>query len=111
MIPEPWQEDVLGSDHPRILLNCSRQSGKSTVAAGLAVHAAVYENRSTILLLSRALRQAQALFKVCLSIYHALGRPVPAEAESAQSLAVENGSRIIRLPADQGATLPGYAGV
>jgi len=111
MIPDPWQEDVLGSDHPRILLNCSRQSGKSTVAAVLAVHSAVYENRSTILLLSRALRQAQELFKVCLTIYQALGRPVPAEAESALSLTLENGSRIISLPGKSGATVRGYAAV
>lgn len=111
MEPDPWQEDVLASDHPRILLNCSRQSGKSTVAAVLAVHAAVYERKSTILLLSRALRQAQELFKVCLTLYQALGRPVAADAESALSLTLENGSRIISLPGKSGATVRGYAAV
>lgn len=111
MKPDPWQRDVLGSPHPRILLNCSRQSGKSTVAGMLAVHAAVYEPKSTVLLLSRALRQAQELFKVCLTIYQALGRPVPAEAESALSLTLENGSRIISLPGKSGATVRGYAAV
>lgn len=111
MEPDPWQEDVLSSDHPRILLNCSRQSGKSTVSAVLAVHAALYERRSTVLLLSRALRQAQELFKVCLTIYQALGRPVPAEAENALSLTLENGSRIVSLPGKSGATVRGFAAV
>ncbi len=111
MNPDPWQEDVLGSDHPRILLNCSRQSGKSSVAALLAVHTALYERNSTVLLLSRALRQAQELFKVCLADYRALGRPVPAEAESALSLTLENGSRIVSLPGKSGATVRGFAKV
>ena len=31
--PDPWQEDVLRSDSKRIILNCARQSGKSTVTA------------------------------------------------------------------------------
>ena len=111
MKPDPWQEEVLTSGHPRILLNCSRQSGKSTVAGILAIHAALYEPRSTVLLLSRALRQAQELFKVCLNLYQALGRPVSAEAESALSLVLENGSRIISLPGKSGATVRGYAAV
>lgn len=29
MTPDKWQADVMRSDHPRILLNCCRQSGKS----------------------------------------------------------------------------------
>jgi hypothetical protein len=31
--PDPWQADLLRSGSDRILLNCSRQSGKSTMAA------------------------------------------------------------------------------
>jgi hypothetical protein len=40
--PDPWQADVLRSTAPRVLLNCSRQSGKSTVSALLALHTALY---------------------------------------------------------------------
>ena len=32
--PDPWQLDVLQARHRRLLLNCSRQAGKSTVSAG-----------------------------------------------------------------------------
>ena len=35
--PDPWQLDVLRGEHQRLLLNCSRQAGKSTVAALLAL--------------------------------------------------------------------------
>jgi hypothetical protein len=30
--PDVWQEDLLRSGSDRILLNCSRQSGKSTIS-------------------------------------------------------------------------------
>jgi len=66
MVPDPWQADVLRSGHPRILLNCCRQAGKSQTAAILAVHAAVYEPGSLVLLVSRSQRQSSELFKVAL---------------------------------------------
>ena len=34
--PDPWQVEVLEAGHPRLLLNCCRQAGKSTVVAALA---------------------------------------------------------------------------
>jgi hypothetical protein len=61
--PDRWQADLLRSTAARILLNCARQSGKSTVAGVLAVHAALYEAGALILLLSPTLRQSQELFK------------------------------------------------
>lgn len=41
--PDEWQKRVLRSEAPRLLLNCSRQSGKSTIASVLAVHTALYQ--------------------------------------------------------------------
>src|SRR5919199_2207677 len=79
IVPDPWQADVLRSTAPRMLLNCSRQSGKSTVVAILAVHTALYEPGSLTLLLSPTLRQSGELYKKCAGVYEALDRPVPAE--------------------------------
>lgn len=110
MEPDPWQDDVLRSTHPRILLNCHRQSGKSTVASVLVVHAAIYEPESLVLLLSPSMRQSGEVFKKCLVAYRGLGRPVIAEAENQLSLILENGSRIISLPGTEG-TVRGYSGV
>jgi hypothetical protein len=39
--PDPWQRDLLRSDAARVLMNCCRQSGKSTLAAILALHLAL----------------------------------------------------------------------
>lgn len=110
MEPDAWQDEVLRSDHPRILLNCHRQSGKSTVASVLVVHAAIYEPESLVLLLSPSMRQSGEVFKKCLVAYRGLGRPVVAEAENQLSLVLENGSRIISLPGTEG-TVRGYSGV
>ena len=37
LTPDPWQRDLLLSSDPYLLLNCSRQSGKSTTVAALAL--------------------------------------------------------------------------
>src|SRR6185295_9789495 len=35
--PDPWQIEVIKSEHTQILLNCCRQAGKSTVVALLGL--------------------------------------------------------------------------
>jgi len=108
--PDPWQADVLRSAAPRMLLNASRQSGKSTTVALLNVYTALYQPNSLCLMLSPSLRQSGELFKKAVGIYRDLGRPVPAEVETALTLTLENGSRIISLPGQEG-TVRGYSGV
>ena len=108
--PDAWQAQLLRSQSQRILLNCSRQSGKSTVTAALAMHTAIYEAHALILLLSPGLRQSGELFRKCLDIYRALERPVAPEAESALRLELENGSRIVSLPGTE-ATVRSFSGV
>ena len=36
--PDPWQRSLLLGREQFLLLNCSRQSGKSTTVAALALH-------------------------------------------------------------------------
>src|SRR5215217_6919388 len=73
--PDPWQEDLLHSESPRLLLNCSRQSGKSTMAAILALHRALYHPASLVLVLAPALRQSQELFTKIAGFYASLESP------------------------------------
>src|SRR5258708_1172854 len=100
--PDPWQAKLLRSQTQRVLVNCSRQSGKSTTTAILADHTELYEPGSTILLLSPSLRQSGELFRKCMDVYRALDRPVPSEAETALKLELENESRIVSLPGKEG---------
>src|SRR5215217_4378671 len=50
LVPDDWQERVLRSTSPRLLLNACRQSGKSSTVATLAVHTAVFDSGALILL-------------------------------------------------------------
>jgi len=96
--PDGWQEELLCSTSDRVLLNCSRQSGKSTISGVIALHRALYYPGSLVLCLAPALRQSQELFGKVLGFYRDLGRPVSPQAERKLSLELENGSRIVTLP-------------
>jgi predicted phage terminase large subunit-like protein len=109
--PDGWQAAVLRSASPRLLLNCCRQSGKSTITALVALHTAVYVPGSLVLLLSPSLRQSAELFKKALGVYRTIERPVAAAAESALRLELTNGSRLISLPGREGGAIRGYSGV
>lgn len=108
--PDSWQAEVLRSTSPRILLNCSRQSGKSTVSAALAVYMAVYQPGALVLLLSPTLRQSQELFRKCLSVYRLVASDVPPESETKLTLELGNDSRIVSLPGKE-STIRGFSGV
>jgi hypothetical protein len=107
--PDPWQERLLRSSSDRVLLNCCRQSGKSTMTGLIALHRALYHPGSLILCLAPALRQSQELFGKVLSFYRDLGRPVLPQAERKLSLELENGSRIVTLPGSE-KTIRGFSG-
>src|SRR5687767_5353219 len=107
--PDPWQEKLLRSSSDRVLLNCCRQSGKSTMSGVIALHRALYHPGSLILCLAPALRQSQELFGKVLGFYRDLGRPIPAQAERKLSLELENDSRIVTLPGTD-KTIRGFSG-
>lgn len=111
MAPDPWQKRLLRSQCRRTLLLCSRQAGKTTTAAGLALRIALTEAPSLVLLLSPTLRQSGELFRdKVLRIFNAIGRPVRATQETALTMALANGSRIVSLPGEE-STIRGFSGV
>lgn len=108
--PDPWQEAVLRSTAPQMLLNCSRQSGKSTTVATIANHVATYQPGSLTLLVSPGERQSRELFRKVIHVYRALGKPVAPEVENKLELELANGSRIVALPGSEG-TVRSFSGV
>ena len=99
--PDPWQVEVLERRHERLLLNCCRQGGKSTVVAILALVEALFRPHSQILLLSRSYRQSRELFHTILGYYDRLEAPMK-KFKNVQGLELGNGSRIIPLPCRAG---------
>ncbi len=107
--PDPWQERVLSSSSKRLMLNCSRQSGKSTTASILALHRAIYFPDNLILLISPSLRQSSELFrKVGVQLDRLKMKPKLLE-NNKLSCIFDNKSRIVSLPSSEG-TIRGYSG-
>src|SRR5437868_12499410 len=75
--PDPWQVEVLEGKHHRLLLNCFRQAGKSTVVAMVALLGAVLIPQRLIVLLSRSMRQSSELFRKVSNFYQRLGALYP----------------------------------
>src|SRR5207253_4923652 len=107
--PDPWQIEVIESQHPRLLLNCCRQAGKSTVVAALALTQAMFVPGSLVLLLSRSFRQSSELFRILLEFHRKLGGPMT-ERKNARELVLESASRVVCLPCRED-TVRGFSGV
>ncbi len=110
MEPDRWQEDLLSSDSKRVLLNCSRQSGKSTMSSIIALHRALYHPGSLILCLAPALRQSQELFSKINGFYCTMGKAPAPDSTRKLGLELPNGSRIEALPGSE-RTVRGFSGV
>jgi hypothetical protein len=111
MTPDPWQAGLLRCPSRRLMMLCTRQGGKSLTAAALALRDALLRPRALVLLLSPTQRQSGELFKDKVKrLYNALGRPVATVQESALTMELANGSRVVSLPGDE-ETVRGYSGV
>jgi hypothetical protein len=107
--PDPWQIEVLEGDQPRLLLNCCRQSGKSTVVAIRALAEALFVPFTKILLLSRSHRQSTELFRILTRCYDRLSRP-SRKRQTVQELWLSNYSEVLCLPCKE-ETIRGYSGI
>lgn len=110
MQPDPWQAELLESDARQILLNCSRQAGKSTAVSLLALHTALYVPRSLTLLLAPSERQSKELFGKVRE--HASNLGVAASdltQDTALELAIAGGGRVVALPGSNDANVRGFS--
>src|SRR5262245_42747531 len=74
--PDGWQREVLESGHARLLLNCCRQAGKSTVVALLGLAQALFVPMTKVLLVSRSHRQSRELYRLVTDFYLHLQEPM-----------------------------------
>jgi len=103
-----WQRDVLRSNNKRIILNCCRQSGKSTVSAIMAVYRAVFFPNSLILVVSPSQRQSSELFKKITQLLNILEDAPRKVEDNKLSVGFDSGSRIVSLPSTE-STVRGYS--
>src|SRR5438874_940288 len=93
--PDPWQIRVLRWSGKRMLLNCSRQSGKSTTTAVRALHRALFFPESLILLIAPAMRQSSELFRKVTDFMGKLEMKPDLTEDNKLSAQLSNGSRIV----------------
>ena len=108
--PDEWQGGLLRSSARWTLVLCSRQAGKSTTAAVLALHTALHRPGSLVLLVAPSLRQAGELFRKFAELCGRLD-PAPALSEdnAASCTFAATGSRVLSLPGSE-ATVRGLLG-
>jgi predicted phage terminase large subunit-like protein len=102
--PDPWQRDLLISRDERVIINCSRQSGKSTIVAILALHHALLNPGAVVAIVSPSQRQSTELLRKVSGFYRLLGQPRGSVTDSAIALELRNGSRIVALPGSESTT-------
>jgi hypothetical protein len=111
MTPDLWQSKLLNSTSKRILLLCSRQAGKSTASAALAIREAITKAGALVLLLSPTLRQSGELFRDKVmrnlralndnSVKEGGGPVIRIKEQTKLTLELSNGSRIVSLPENE----------
>ena len=106
--PDQRQVDLMRGGVKRGIVNCSRQWGKSTIAAVLAVHRAHTRPGSVVVVAGPTERQSAELVWKARDFLKTLGVRRRGDGSNRISLRLPNGSRIIGLPGTE-ATLRGFS--
>ena len=109
-VPDAKQRLVLESSAKRGILNCSRQWGKSSVAAVKAVHRAVTEPEALVMVASPTERQSAEFLRKAERFVARMGMKPRGDGANEHSILFPNGSRIVGLPGTE-ATVRGFSAV
>jgi hypothetical protein len=109
-VPDAWQARVLESGAKRVMLNCSRQCGKSTVTAVKAVEQTYTQAESLTLVVGPSARQSGEFLRKAAQLARKLGVARKGDGDNEMSLLFPNGSRIVGLPGSEG-TIRGFSAV
>jgi hypothetical protein len=107
--PDPWQLDVLRSEQPRLLLNCARQTGKTTIVAFLGLMEAMLNFGTNVFLVSRSMRQSREMYNRMVHYFKRL-RKHGKERLTAEVLELDNMSKIVCVPCRED-TIRGFSAV
>lgn len=96
---DSWQAKFLDSDGRRKVLLGSRQCGKSTAVAALAVHRMMWRADTSVVIVAPSKRQSALLVEKCRWILRKLGfQKLPGDGTNAHSIRLPNGSTVVGLP-------------
>ena len=96
--PDERQSEVMRAKVHRGLLCCTRQWGKSTVAAVIALHHMLVTPKAFVVVLSPGLRQSAELLRKVKGFLAEMGLEARGDGQGRHSLVRPNGARMIALP-------------
>jgi hypothetical protein len=99
---DDWQASLVRTQPRRTILCASRQSGKSTTCAVLALHVACFEPESLIVVAAPSQRQSVELVRSIRKLHGNVKNVPEIVSDAVQKLEMANGSRILALPGDSG---------
>lgn len=100
--PDEPQSALLRASAPRLILNCTRQWGKSTAVAIITVHhLCISPAESTAVIVSRSQRQSAEMLRKVSAFFRRAGIPVAGDGSNRFSLCLDNGSRVVALPGNE----------
>jgi hypothetical protein len=108
--PDAVQEQVLKTQGRRLVMNCTRQWGKSTVTAAKAVHQAYTEAESLTLVVSPSARQTGEFLRKAGDFLRRLNMVPRGDGDNEMSLMLPNRSRIVGVPGNE-AGVRGFSAV
>jgi hypothetical protein len=108
--PDAVQERVLRTCEPRVLLNCTRQWGKSTVTAVKALHYVWTHAGGLVLVAAPSARQSGELIRKVKGFAGKLGVKVSGGGSGDPAVVLPNGGRVVGVPGDEG-TIRGFSNV
>jgi Terminase large subunit, T4likevirus-type, N-terminal len=108
--PDEPQRAVVRSQAKRGILNCTRQWGKSTIGAAIAVHRAHTRTESLVLVASPTERQSGEFIRKAAGMLRKLGIRPRGDGDNDISLQLPNRSRIVGLPGVE-STVRGFSAV
>ncbi len=95
------QTKILDPQNKRVIINCHRQWGKSTISSLLCFWRALFYERSLCLLVAPSLRQSSENFRKISDALDIVTPTIDLEEDNKTTLKFSNGSRIVSLPGSQ----------
>jgi hypothetical protein len=106
--PDPWQADLLNATDRNIILNCSRQVGKSTTVSIKAAHTGEVTSEGLVVITSPSERQSLELMLKAKHFINQSG--IAVENETKHSIEFVTGTRLFALPGSE-KTIRGFSAV
>ena len=108
---EDKQRELLTGSSKRVILNCTRQWGKSWMASVALLFHAVNQPESLSIVAGPTLRQSAELLKKVKDLASRMGMPAPGDGINRHSIVLPNRSRIVAVPGNSPDGIRGFSGV